>query len=97
MSVIAELSVFPMDKGISVSPYVARVVKIIESSGLPHELNSMGTCLEGEWPAVFKVVDQCFNVLQTDCDRIYMTIKVDYRKNRFGGLNSKVASVKSQL
>ncbi|MCF8026305.1 MAG: thiamine-binding protein, partial [Desulfobacteraceae bacterium] len=49
-----------------------------------------------EWSAVFKVVDQCFKELQNDCDRIYLTMKADYRKDRSNGLNSKVASVKSQ-
>ena len=97
MSVIVELSIFPMDKGVSVSPYVARAVKIIESSGLSYEINPMGTCIEGEWPAVFKVVDQCFKDLQNDCDRIYFTMKADYRKDRSNGLNSKMTSVKSQL
>ncbi|MBS3756559.1 MAG: MTH1187 family thiamine-binding protein [Desulfobacterales bacterium] len=97
MSVIVELSIFPMDKGLSVSPYVARAVKIIEGSGLSYELNPMGTSIEGEWPAVFKVVDQCFKDLQNDSDRIYFTMKGDYRKDRSDGLNSKMASVKSQL
>ena len=75
MGVIVELSVFPMDKGVSVSPYVARALKIIESSGLSYAANPMGTCIEGEWPAVLKVVDQCFKDLQNDCDRIYLTMK----------------------
>ncbi len=97
MSAIVELSIFPMDKGISVSPYVARVLRIIESSGLPYELNAMGTCIEGEWPEVSTVVDQCFSDLQKDCDRIYLTLKADYRKDRAGGLKSKVAAVKSRL
>lgn len=97
MSVIVELSVFPMDKGVSVSPYVARAVKIIEDSGLSYEINPMGTCIEGDWPAVFKVVDQCFKDLQNDCDRIYLTIKADYRKDRANGMDNKKKSVKSQL
>ena len=97
MSVIVELSIFPMDKGVSVSPYVARAAKIIENSGLSYEINPMGTCIEGQWPEVFKVVDQCFKDLQDDCDRIYLTMKADYRKDRTNGLNSKMASVKSQL
>lgn len=97
MSVIIELSVFPLDKGVSVSPYVARVVKIIKNSGLSYELNSMGTCLEGEWPEVLQVVDQCFKDLQSDCDRIYLTMKADYRKDRSDGLTGKVTSVKSQM
>ena len=47
MSVIVELSIFPMDKGVSVSPYVARAIRIIENSGLSYELNPMGTSIEG--------------------------------------------------
>lgn len=97
MSVIVELSVFPMDKGVSVSPYVARAVKIIQGSGLPYESNPMGTCIEGQWPEVLKVVDQCFKDLQNDCDRIYLTIKADYRKDRSNGLSGKMASVESHL
>ena len=97
MSVIIEIAMFPTDKGISVSPYVARIIKIIESSGLPYALNPMGTCVEGEWPAVIKVVDQCFKDLQNDCDRIYLTMKADYRKDRTNGLRGKVASIISQL
>jgi uncharacterized protein (TIGR00106 family) len=93
MSTIVELSIFPLDKGISVSPYVTRVVRIIEKSGLAHELNPMGTCIEGKWPEILGVVDQCFRELEADCDRIYLTMKADYRRNRSGGLGGKVASV----
>ena len=34
MSVIVEFSIFPIDKGESLSPYVARALKIIQDSGL---------------------------------------------------------------
>ena len=67
MSTIIELSIFPTDKGESVSEYVARVVGIIERSGLAYQVNPMGTCIEGEWPEAWKVVDRCFTVLQQDC------------------------------
>ena len=97
MSVIIDLSIFPVDQRVSVSPYVARAVKIIEKSGLAYELHPMGTCIEGEWPAVLEVVDQCFKDLQKDCDRVYLTMRADYRKDRSGGLKGKVESVKSKL
>ena len=93
MSVIIELSIFPTDKGESVSDHVARAVRIIEESGLSYQVNPMGTCIEGEWPDVLKVVDSCFTDLQQDCHRIYATIKVDYRENRSDGLQEKVGSV----
>ena len=55
MSVLVELSLFPMDKGASVGRYVAAAVEIIRGSKLAYELHPMGTCLEGEWEAVMEV------------------------------------------
>jgi uncharacterized protein (TIGR00106 family) len=97
MSVIVEFSIFPMDKGESLSPYVARALKIIQDSGLPYELNPMGTCVEGEWNEVMSLVDRCFKELQKDCNRINLSLKADYRKGPSGRLKSKVASVKEKL
>ncbi len=97
MSVLIDFSIFPVDKGTRVSPYVARVVGIIQKSGLDHQLGPMGTSIEGDWPEVMGVVDRCFEALQADCERIYFTIKADYRKNAENRLQGKVQSVKSKL
>lgn len=97
MSTIVELTIFPTDKGSSVSPYVARALRVIQNSGLPYELNSMGTCIEGEWDALMSVVHSCFEELRQDCDRIYLVMKADYRKNRKRGLSGKVISVQTRL
>jgi uncharacterized protein (TIGR00106 family) len=97
MSTIVELAIFPTDKGQSVSPYVARALRIIKDSGLDYEINAMGTCIEGERAQVMAVVNQCFEALETDCDRIYMTLKADYRKGMQGRLRGKVASVQEKL
>ncbi len=96
MSVIVEFSIFPMDKGESLSPYVARALNIIQDSGLPYELNPMGTCVEGEWSEVMNLVDQCFQALQKDCSRISLALKADYRKGPTGRLKSKLESVKEK-
>ena len=97
MSVIIEFSIFPLDKGVSLSPYVARALKMIQESGLPFELNPMGTCVEGEWNEVMLLVDRCFQALQKDSDRVYLALKADYRKGPAGRLKGKVASVKEKL
>lgn len=97
MSVLIDFSIFPVDKGTSVSPYVARAVAIIKASGLSYSLGPMGTSIEGEWPAVMGVVNRCFEDLQTDCGRIYFTIKADYRKDAANRLQGKVRAVESKL
>lgn len=93
MSVIVDLSIFPLAKELSLSPYVARVVGVIKRSGLAHQLGPMGTAIEGEWDEVMRVVDACYRELERDCDRIYLLIKVDAKKGRSGGIQGKVESV----
>lgn len=97
MGVLIDFSIFPVDKGSSVSPYVARAVAIIQKSGLAYALGPMGTSIEGEWPEVMVVVNRCLEALQKDCDRIYFTIKADYRKAAGNRLQGKVLSVEEKL
>jgi uncharacterized protein (TIGR00106 family) len=88
---------FPLDKGVSLSTYVARSLAIIERSGLDYRTHSMGTVLEGEIDQVMAVVRECFEVMRSDCDRIECSIKLDYRKGCRGRLESKVASIEQKL
>lgn len=97
MSVLIDFSIFPLDKGESVSPYVARALKIIRKSGLTHKLGPMGTCIEGEWDEVMGVVGRCLEEMKKDCSRIYMTIKADYRKDATGRIDGKIRSVEKKL
>ena len=97
MNVIVELSLFPIGKGVSVGEYVARALSVIEASGLPHQLGPMGTCIEGDYDAVMAVVRDCYQVLAADCERVYMTLKVDARADRTGGMTQKVRDVRDML
>ena len=97
MSVLINFSIFPLNKGESVSQYVARAVKIIKDSRLPYKLGPMGTSIEGEWGEVMMVVTRCFEELTEDCDRIYFTITGDYRKKGKDRITAKVDSVEEKL
>ncbi|MDH5527048.1 MAG: MTH1187 family thiamine-binding protein [Nitrospirota bacterium] len=95
--ILLEFSMTPLDKGESVSQYVARSLDIIDSSGLPYRLTPMGTCIEGEWDEVMDVVRRCFERMSEDCVRITTSIKMDYRKGKSGRLEGKIASVEERL
>jgi len=95
--VILEFSMFPLDKGESVSRYVARSLAIIEASGLPYQCHAMGTVLEGEYDEVMDVVRRCFEAMAEDCRRIECSVKIDYRQGHSGRLAGKVASVEEKL
>jgi len=95
--VLLEFSMSPMDKGESLSPYVARSLDIIDKSGVPYRLNPMGTVLEGEWDEVLGVVKRCYERMRKDCNRISIGIRIDYRKGAKGRLESKIASVERRV
>ena len=56
MSVILELSVFPLDNNAILSRFVAKSISIIKESGLPYSLGTLSACIEGEWDNVMDVV-----------------------------------------
>jgi len=76
---------------------VARCLEIVAAGGLDYRLQATGTTLEGELDHVLAVLHRCFEVLQTDCDRISCSIKIDYRKGLGGRLESKVKKVEALL
>ena len=93
MAVLLEFSMAPFDQGESLSKHVARSLEIIDQSGLPYRLNPMGTVIEGEWDECMEVVRKCYRRMREDCKRISCSIKIDYRKDRTGRLESKIAKV----
>ena len=95
--VLLEFSMSPLDKGVSLSPYVARSLDIIDKSGLPYQLTPMGTIIEGEWEEVMAVVTACYKRMSQDCDRISTAMRIDYRKGLSGRLKSKVEAVEGEL
>jgi uncharacterized protein (TIGR00106 family) len=95
--VLLEFSVSPFDKGESLSKYVARSLDIIDKSGVTYQLTPMGTVLEREWDEVMEVVRRCFERMREDCNRISVSIKVDYREGKSGRLKGKIESVEKRL
>ena len=95
--VLLEFSMAPAGQGESVSAHVARILDVIDRSGVPYQLTPMGTILEGEWADVMGVVSACFEALKTDCNRIGVHMKVDYRAGPAGRLKSKTEHVEQRL
>lgn len=94
MSAVAELSIFPLDKGESVSSYVAEAVRIIKASGLDYEIGAMGTCFEGDWDEVARVAKESMDAMKNNCARVYMVLKVDYRAGQDNRMKGKIDSLK---
>ena len=93
--VIAELTVVPLGTGsTSLSGYVRVVEKVIEDSGLDHQLTPMGTCVQGELDNIFAVVRQCHEALAAEgCARISTHIKLDDRRDKDRTMQDKLDAV----
>ncbi len=98
MSALVEFSIFPTEKTQSKSEFVARVLDIIDRSGLEYQFTPMGTIIEA--PTVeeaLAVINDAYEELQKDCGRVYSSIKIDWREGPVGRLNKKVGSVEAKL
>ncbi|MBN2366841.1 MAG: MTH1187 family thiamine-binding protein [Calditrichaeota bacterium] len=95
--VLAEFSMFPTDKGESVSSYVSQILDIIDKSGITYQLTPMGTILEGNWHEVIGVITECFQVLESQSNRITVFMKVDYRKSDQSRMKSKTEKLEKML
>ncbi|HFS82590.1 MAG TPA: MTH1187 family thiamine-binding protein [Epsilonproteobacteria bacterium] len=98
MSALVEFAMFPTEKTQSKSAFVARVLNIVDRSGLAYQLTPMGTIIEAQTVGeVFTVIEAAYAELQQDCSRIYSAIKIDYREGPVGRLDKKVGSVEEKL
>jgi uncharacterized protein (TIGR00106 family) len=97
MSMLVEFSVVPIGTGVSISPQIARVLKIVAESGVRYKANPMGTVLEGEWDSVMGVVKKCHAEVMKDSERVLTTITIDDRKGKEQRIEKKLESVEQKL
>ena len=93
---LMEFSIIPLDKGPSFGGYIAKILAIVDESGLDYRLNPMGTVVEGQWDDLLALLTRCFHALKMDSDRINLQVKFDYRKGVSGALESKIRSVEAK-
>ncbi|EXJ14662.1 MTH1187 family thiamine-binding protein [Imhoffiella purpurea] len=99
MSVILDLTIFPMDQGVSVSRFVAPVIAMIRDSGFAHRLSPMGTQIETETlREALDLIDQAQALLDGfGCERVYVVAKFDIRQGPLGRLSGKIASIREHI
>ncbi|KUJ98321.1 MULTISPECIES: MTH1187 family thiamine-binding protein [Thermodesulfobacterium] len=92
------ISIFPVDKGESLSSFVARAVETIQKSNYPYIVTPMETVVETESiEEALRLAEECFKALEVDCNRIIVNIKIDYRKGKSGRIKGKVESVQKKI
>ncbi len=99
MSVLLEFSMFPTDKGESVSTYVSEVIRVIDSSGVAYQLTSMGTIIETESIRdALGIIEKAYQVLDRQgCRRVYASLKFDIRRGKENRLVRKIKSIEEKI
>lgn len=94
---LVQFSIVPLGVGSSIGAQLARVLGIVDESGLPYKVNPMGTVVEGEWADVMRLIKSCHDSVMKESDRAITTISIDDRKGKPNRLEEKVKSVEKRL
>ncbi len=94
--ILAQLSVYPLGEGTSVSRFVKQGVKIIKESNFNYEIGSFSTAIEvPDLDSLFLLVKKVHQAhLDEGAKRIVIDLKVDDRRDKEATLESKRNSVK---
>ncbi|MBW2618386.1 MAG: MTH1187 family thiamine-binding protein [Deltaproteobacteria bacterium] len=92
---IAQLSVFPIGEGVSVSRFVKKGVAVIKNSGFTYEVGGMSTTIEApDLDALFELVKKVHAAhVAEGAKRVIIDLKVDDRRDKTATITSKRQSV----
>jgi len=101
MSVLLEFAMFPTSdncrEGSSVSKQVAKIIDVIDKSGVKYQLTPMGTIIEtNSMREALDMIELAYEQVK-ECDRVYSSLKFDIRHNFEDRLKNKIKSVEKNL
>ncbi|NPV04517.1 MAG: MTH1187 family thiamine-binding protein [Syntrophaceae bacterium] len=94
---LVQFSIVPLGRGESISEHVARVLDLVDGSGLPYRLTPMGTIVEGEWDEVMALIGACHREALRGAPRALTTIIIDDRPGKADRITEKIRSVEKRL
>lgn len=94
---VIEFSVVPIGRGEELAGAVARILDLVDRSGLPYQLTAMGTLVEGDWDEVLGLVRRCHEAAREGGGRVYTHITIDDRPGAAGRIAGKVRDVEASL
>lgn len=96
---LIEFSIVPLGKADSdsVSPVVAKAVKLIRESPLPTETHSMGTLVEGPLDDCMELVKNCLREVVKENPRVIASLRIDFRPGHSNRMKKNVDSVERKI
>jgi len=93
---LAEFGINPVD-GNHMSKDIAKVIQILDETGLDYRLGPMGTCVEGGFDEVMAAIGRCHRLLAKDHSRLITTVVIDDCRDHPCHLDEMVSHVEKQL
>jgi uncharacterized protein (TIGR00106 family) len=94
---LAELSIIPLGKGTSLSDELSEILKLIDASGLAYQLTPTGTCIEGDWDAIMRVVRQCHDHARSVSPHVITSLTIEDEQGALDKINANVTSLEERL
>ncbi len=95
---LIEFSIVPIGRGESMGDELARVMRLVDESGLPYKAGPMGTVVEGRWDEIMTLVRRCHEEVLATSPRAITTIKIDDRPSKpMDRMEEKLKSVERRL
>ena len=94
--IIAQLSIAPIGKEVSVSKYVKLVIETLKKGNVKFETNAMATVIEtDDLKTLFDVVEKAHNVvIASGAERVITELKIDDRRDKDATITSKLNALK---
>ena len=94
--ILAQLSVYPIGEGTSLSRFVKKGIKVIKDSGFHYEIGGMSTAIEvPDLDTLFLLIKKVHQAqVEEGGQRIVIDLKVDDRRDKDASIRSKRNAVK---
>ena len=94
---VVEFSIVPIGKGEALAELVAKVLDIVDASGLPYKLTAMGTIVESEWDEAMALIKECHLRMRKEASRVLTHIAIDDRAKAKNRIEGKVEDIENIL
>ena len=94
---LASFSIVPLGTGEDMREEIARVLDLVDKSGLNYRAGAMQTTVEGKADEVMGLITQCHALMKSIAARVITSIMIDDRGDETGGLEEKVKEVEEIL
>ena len=96
---LMQITIIPLGTAsVSVGDHVAAVQRLLAAKGVPHQLNDMGTLIEGDPAELLRLAGTIHELpFQHGCRRVVTQISLDDRRDKKIAIGDKTAAVKQRL